>query len=723
MTKDQPPTAPTDSPPRTRAKTNWLLEFGISLGLAALIAVVWITVSGLWNPGNWNIPQGYTGDGLQILGWIHAAAEGEYHFFGPSFVERLGAPFGANWNDYPMYEKPFTIMLGYLARAIGTFAAVNAGMLLVHVFATMSFYLVCRRFRWCRWWSAVGALIFGLQYYISFRGQGHLLLSLIYTLPLGISTIWILFGSRRVGTGSSNRFWCVTVSFLLGMSSPYFLNMYLQLLLITVALHFMIHRRKDNLVTAGLSLVASVVAFLVAHNGMLLIRYMSGPNAGALARKVKESEIYAFRPIELFLPFPGHRSEFFGAFGKFYHAESAYQQPESLSAYLGIIGIVILLGLLCATLRELVRNRAHRVPLAFWLSGWVLVYSIVGGVNYGFALLGIRMFRATNRYSVVIATMLLLWAVSQLHRRRLRWSRSLQFAIGVGAVLLAIWDQLPSSPRQHRAEVAAKVNLDADFGSLVQEVLPAGAMVFQLPAADFPEGAQIHGMPPYEHLRPYFHTDDMRFSFGSNRGRLDAAWQFSLERRPLREMIGELRRFGFHAVIIHKAGYADHADSLLTNLGAMGLQPMAVAEDHDLALVPLPPPNPEPELPDLNNVMILNYGSGWSRVDLDPNRTLWKVSAWSEFELSPNIPIGEELTLTLELAAAQPMELRVDLVGKELARTTMDGSSPSSITVSFPRPDDGSKLSVSVATDDWTEKNKSLQFAVTRISIVRNPQQ
>lgn len=265
------------------------------------------------NTGRFGRPTGAT-DYRYLVGFKRDR-RGAIIFSAPSFVTRLGAPFERTGTTIRCMKSPLRLGLAIWRGGLGTFAAANAGMMLVHMFATISFYLVCRRFRWCRRWSAIGAIVFGLQYYISFRGQGHLLLSPIYTLPMAISAIWLLFGSKRIGAGSGNRRWCIAVSFLMGVSSPYFLNIYLQLLLIGAVLHWLVHHRRNSLV-ARISFVVSAVGFIVAHNGTLLIRFLSGPKSSALARKVFVAEEYALLPIEPFVPPFDHRWDPLGAIGR-----------------------------------------------------------------------------------------------------------------------------------------------------------------------------------------------------------------------------------------------------------------------------------------------------------------------------------------------------------------------------------------------------------------------
>ncbi|MBG87345.1 MAG: hypothetical protein CMO80_10650 [Verrucomicrobiales bacterium] len=718
----EPDSSNPDSKRRGRDARSWLIEWVIALLLGAIVSAAWVVTSNMTSAEKWNIPQVYEGDGISMLTWIKAAKEGDYHFFGLSFVERLGAPFDANWNDYPMPEKPFTLYLGYLARLIGVIAAANASILSAHVLATMAFYLVCRRFRWCRWWSAVGAIVFGLQHYIVFRGQPHILMALIYTLPAAISVVYLVFGSKRMESGSKNRLWCIGVSFWMGISNPYFLNVFLQLLIMAVGLNICLHRRRENLVTAGMSFGSSVFGFLVSNNSLFLMMLFAGTGANtvALQRKVSEAEIYGLRPIELFLPPTTHRWELFSGLGEFYKSQQSYQQPETLSPYIGIIGIIALLCLIFFAGKKMIQNKAHSVPLAFLFSGWVLLYSTVGGMNHALALAGIKTFRATNRYSVFIITMVLLWAVSRLHLKRRRWPFPLQAALGVAIVAFAIADQLPHDPRAENRERLQKiVDEDRDFGRLIESELPEGAMVFQMPALDFPEGGGMGKMRQYEPLRPYMNTSKVKFSFGSNRGRMDAVWQHYIERLPPRAMVNELRNYGFHGIVIHRKAYT-RPDRLLTVLAQLGLQPRAISNEHDFVFVPLLQPNPQPQLPDLDQLTIASYGKNWTRLDVNADQTLWSVKWWTEIGLNPAIAPGEVLHVNLKLASSQACRIKCFTGKLDHFEEVMEARSTKDVSFNFTVPMDAKYLQFrAYGKDKESDADKQLEFGVNRIQITR----
>ena len=141
------------------------------LALVLVVSFCWASVRDRLKPENWNVSFDYNGDALQILGWINAASEGDYVPFWTETVHRLGAPYEANWNDYPMYEKLITFGLGIVAKATNTFVASNFGILLGHILSGCLFYLCCRFLKYNRLWSAVAAILFSLTYYHFFTYQ------------------------------------------------------------------------------------------------------------------------------------------------------------------------------------------------------------------------------------------------------------------------------------------------------------------------------------------------------------------------------------------------------------------------------------------------------------------------------------------------------------------------------------------------------------------------
>src|SRR5512140_3073414 len=69
--------------------------------LALAVAAGWMAATGRHSPSAFNSPLGYSGDSLAVLTWIKAYGTGEILPLLPKQIHGLGAPFGANWTDFP----------------------------------------------------------------------------------------------------------------------------------------------------------------------------------------------------------------------------------------------------------------------------------------------------------------------------------------------------------------------------------------------------------------------------------------------------------------------------------------------------------------------------------------------------------------------------------------------------------------------------------------------
>src|SRR5262245_53546221 len=122
--------------PRNRPQTFWrvgsatFLRVGLLCGLVFLIAAF---IRDRLSAANWAAPIEYKADAMQILAWIKAASELDYVPFASKIVPRLGAPYSANWNDYPMYEEIITFLLGLFARFFGLGQATNVGLFVTYI--------------------------------------------------------------------------------------------------------------------------------------------------------------------------------------------------------------------------------------------------------------------------------------------------------------------------------------------------------------------------------------------------------------------------------------------------------------------------------------------------------------------------------------------------------------------------------------------------------------
>jgi hypothetical protein len=259
--------------------------------------------------------------------------------------------------------------------------------------------------------------------------------------------------------------------------------------------------------------------------------------------------------------------------------------------YLGLAGVAALAALAIAALRaSLGGGRPRHVPGAALGVAWILVWSVVGGLNGLAGLAGFVWLRAASRNSIWILALVLLWGVLAASRTALARRRGSSVAAAAVAGALALADQLPprTSPAVIR-EVRDRVASDRSFARSLEAALPEGAMLFQLPVVDFPEGRAILAAGDYEHLRPYLHAQRLRFSYGSDKGRPREAWQRRAEALEPAAMADALERMGFAGIVVNRKAYEDEARGLRESLTTSGRLEAWESSDHDFLFVRLHP--------------------------------------------------------------------------------------------------------------------------------------
>jgi hypothetical protein len=292
------------------------------------------------------------------------------------------------------------LMLGALARVIGVFAAANVGLLLAQITAAVAFYFTARWLR-CRWeWAWVGAVLFAYTYHTFHRGLPHFSFVFTWTVPIGLLAVWLIAQSRRLEWRSSGAVVCVVAALGLGVSTPYNLLFWGQLLVWALVVQWLGTRRRANLQIGLFTGALAVAAFFVTNAEVWL--YVEDSDAvPLLTRNYGGTERYALKPMEMFIPPKFHRWDWLAFFGERYWRWSDWRGEDYLP-YLGIVGIVAFIILAATTVRRLLARRA--IPGQALSVTWLLAYATVGGITNVLAFFaGFQIFRATNRVAVFVS--------------------------------------------------------------------------------------------------------------------------------------------------------------------------------------------------------------------------------------------------------------------------------------------------------------------------------
>lgn len=632
--------------------------------LSIVIFLIWCWVYGRSSWSAWQIPLAYSGDGWLGLGFAKAFMDGDVSPVLYKAVAHLGAPFSANWNDYPLTEELIFALMGWLGRIIGIFPAENIIVFLAHILAGLSFFFVGKELKYRAEFVFSGAIIYAFSHFIFARSFGHIVLSYYWHLPLILLVCWWTYSAKKIEIGSREFNIAIVVSLVTGLLNPYYTWMFLQFLGFSILLHLV--RRQYQLMKLPLMLVlVAAASFFMMNVDTISYAWLHGGNAQAIDRNLAALEVYGLKLPELAFPPPYHSWKNWAEYGQNHYFLPTFIKGEVGSPYLGLVGLIGFLWLVGVVFYRLLQGRPQAIPVHAWQVLWVLLFSLVGGINLLLGTFGIILFRGTNRYSIIILTLVLLFLVRQLSRK---CPDKLAYPVAIFMVLLGLWDQLP--PRTTSAQIQKMsdvVQSDRNFAKLLESKLSKGAMVFQLPVAPFPEMPPILKMADYEHFRPYLFTQNLHYSYGANKGRGDTDWQFWVSKSNPVDMIVSLEKYGFSTILINRKGYEDKAASLIAELSALGKE--MIAKNEDLIAFKLNPQeiHEYPKSPPL-------FGVGWSD---DEGSHRWAVSSRAEVKIINNRRDPKLVTLEFSLITLKPRIVDVVLNGKILKKVALDqGGAP-----------------------------------------------
>ena len=591
--------------------------------LLALTALAWITGRGLWEARSWSLPLTYVeplyADFIGGSALVKAMTEGHGVPFGWKSCPALGAPGEVNWTGTPTPEEPLLLLLWIAASTCGLFGGINLVVLIGHLAAAATFFLVARYGFGCRTpWAFVGGLAFGLAPFFFAQSPHHIACQYAWHLPLCV-LVWTWVASGTGLSWGSRRLWqALAVALVTGTQSPYFANIFCQLVILGGVVHAW-RSRSWGALKPVVAIVGTVaLGFFVSNLDTFAYRLTHATRAGTMIgqREYRWMDIYGFKVVDLFVPWITHHSEAFAKFG-LAHRQSSILNDEEGCAYLGLLGIGCLLLLVARSVRALVEGRSQDVPREFWWVAWIVIFFNTGGLNSVIAAFtGFTLFRTAVRYSVVVLVIMLLYAARWLSEWQrtaaTRFSADMLRIVTVTtasvACMLVLWDQVPRAPAvQQTAAIAQAVQSDRDFVSRLEAALPPGAMVFQLPVSD---GSPQNGLTASDHFRPYLYSRTLHWSHGAIPGTDALQWQQSVQQRlvdgataepqarqvrfnagNVRKAVDEMRAKGFAAIYINRNGFPDRGRGLFDTLLELGYdKPPIYSPAGDVACIVLGDP-------------------------------------------------------------------------------------------------------------------------------------
>ncbi|MFL5929996.1 MAG: hypothetical protein ACJ75P_01950 [Gaiellaceae bacterium] len=466
--------------------------------------------------------------------------------------EELGAPRGQELYDFPVFagdnaQLAIVRVLGFVVR--DPIVALNLFFLLTFPLAAFTAFLVLRRLGVRLPGALLASVLFALLPYHFLRGEDHLFLAAYWAVPLGCFLVLSVLSDVPLVTPLRSRraFAILAACVIVGSAAVYYAAFTLVLLAAAGALSALARRSWRPAVTTGVLGAAIVVALVVNFAPAILDRLREGSNP-AVQRFAFETEVFSLRPLQLVLPVPDHRIGALARINADY--ERHVGSTEASFAALGVVGTFGLAVLLGTLLLAGVRTGAPRGdPLLRYaaVSAFVaLLFAMTGGLAPIVSYLISPQLHAWNRLSVFIAFFALLAVALLLDRLQGR----VAWAVAAALLVVGALDETTGAMTPRYGEVAREWASDGAWVDAVDAALPEDAAVLQLPYVPFPSSPPVGRMVDYDHVRPYLHSDDLRWSYGAMKGRAeDIGDDVS---------VAEARAAGYAAIEVDRFGYADN---------------------------------------------------------------------------------------------------------------------------------------------------------------------
>ena len=476
--------------------------------------------------------------------YAKVAAEGQAWPWQPRLVRRLNAPFVANWCDFPTPDELVWDVGGLLVHFFGVIRAYNLGILLVHLLAAAGFYVAARLAGASRSPALFCAVSYSLGRFLWVRDSVHINLSCCWHVPFfWVSAEWLWERkpvSARLGAA------LLVLAALTAWQNPYYLFFWLVMLLPCWLAPLCRRQLRPALWPLLLTGAGGFFLFLGQLDSWL--GWQAYGRGFPFVRNLNELLMYGLRLSEFFLPQGHHWAAFDSWAYQNYYRPMTGSTGETDSAYLGLIGILTLVGLTVEGLRNWYRRQNQFI---FTWSLWLAAVMVSGGLTMLAGSFGFLLFRCTGRSSIVFQAGWLLYLALALTRwRTLAGKRALLI---LPLLAFTAWDCFPPYLLDRDA-AATYVQNQRGAVAYLEAQLPPKSMVFQWPLMEYPESHRVGTMWHYDHLMAFLYSKDLRFSYGDCRNRPESQWQNHLVGQSPQAIASDLRRYGFGAIWLNSNG-------------------------------------------------------------------------------------------------------------------------------------------------------------------------
>lgn len=479
--------------------------------------------------------------------------------------DRLGAPYSTQYYDLTssMLHNFDLITLKIFSMLTGDAAvALNIQYLSTYFLIALISYLVMRELKITNWIAICGSLLFTFMSYIFMRGILHMALTTYYFIPLSILLcFWIyerddiLVFNRQFFKNKRNLLSIFFVILIANNGIAYYPFFTCYLLIITAISKVIKTKNFKIFIKSAVVIAGIVLCMMVNLIPRFIYQFQNGPNSAIIIRDgVSGCEELALKLIQLFLPVDGHRIPIIGAVIDEYNNNSFYVN-ENMTSYLGIIGICGFLVLIFALFikKESILN--GRLSFLSEMNIAMVFLGTVGGFSAVFAVLVSNNIRAYNRISIFMAYVCILTVAFMVDAFYRKHKKKYIVIIGSIITIFCIWEQFPTNRIPEYETNYYNYYSDKNFVAEIEGSVDKGAMIFQMPYHEDPEGGQVYEMTDYPLYTGYIHSNTLKWSYGSIKGREGSDWIQYACSKSIEETVSHIKDAGFAGIYIDRRAY------------------------------------------------------------------------------------------------------------------------------------------------------------------------
>ena len=485
--------------------------------------------------------------------------------------DRLGAPYGAEYYDF-MPDSLMNADVLFL-RFFGLFSedpvtVVNLTIVFLFFLIALISYFVMRQLGIRQDFAVVGSLLFDFMYYHFMRLVSHFCLSSYEFVPLSILLcIWLWKDDRLFAMGKD--FWKYKKNYLVLLFFFFIANngigyytFFTCMFLVITGISKAVKQRSGKAVFQMIRMVVSNVLFMILALVPCIV-YQIQNGANLTQRSLADSELYALKIVQLLIPYKDYGIQKLQEYNQEYY--QTFALTESITSYLGTMASLGFLVLIFGLMRRRENMVKQREPLALFveLNIFAVLFATMGGFGGIFANFVTSLIRGTNRISIFMAFMalstigILMTRLMQKKGRAWKVWKPICGALFCALAISSLYDQIPVSVTGAAAQLQEEKNSDSQFVKRIEDSVPKGSMIFQLPYHPYPEGGPVNQMQDYHLFVGFMYSKDLKWSYGGSKGREGDLWYQQTAGKPVEQMVEELRAKDFAGVYVDKRAYDD----------------------------------------------------------------------------------------------------------------------------------------------------------------------